>query len=97
MADHKGADVHIITRRDHMSGRTFLATVALLTGPLGHAASNDIGFDPAQARLYCDGLADSYQVLDEYRSTYLSRCIADYRDAPPGDEGSDISPHAASY
>ena len=80
-----------------MSGRTFLATVALLTGSLAHAASNDIGFDQAQARLYCDGLADSYQVLDEHRSTYLSRCIADYRDAPLGDEGSDISPHAAPY
>jgi len=45
-----------------MSGQTLLATAALLTGPLAHASSNDIGFDPAQARLYCDGLADSYQV-----------------------------------
>ena len=60
-----------------MSGRTLLATAALMTAPLAHASSNDIGFAPAQAGPYCDGLAHSYQVLDEYRTTYLFRCIAD--------------------
>jgi len=60
-------------------------------------SSNDIGFNPVAASNYCEDLAESYQVLVEDRSTYLSQCISAYRESPPGGEGSDISPHTTGY
>ena len=73
------------------AGAFFAASAAFAS------ASNDIGFDTVAANHYCEDLAESYQVLDEDRVTYLSHCIAAYRESPPGDEGSDIGPHAAGY
>lgn len=61
------------------------------------SSSNDIGFNPAAASNSCEDLAESYHVLAEDRSTYLSQCISAYRESPPGGEGSDISPHTAGY
>ena len=74
-----------------------IAAAALLASPMLYASSNDIGFNPYQANLYCENLAEGYQVLDEDRSLYMSRCIAEYRESPPAGQGSDISPHAAGY
>ena len=74
-----------------------LAAAAALTTSVALASSNDIGFNPVAANHYCEDLADSYQVLDEDRGAYLSRCVAEYRDSPPGGEGADVSPHAAGY
>lgn len=73
------------------------AGVAMLSATAVHAAANDIGFNPVAANGYCQDLAADYQVLNEDRNDYLSRCIADYRESPPGDNGSDISPHAGGY
>ena len=75
-----------------------LATGAIFAAGAAFASpSNEIGFNPVAAGHYCEDLAESYQVHGEDRGTYLSRCIAEYREAPPGDEGSGISPQAASY
>ena len=75
----------------------FASMLVFATSVAFASTSNDIGFNPGAAKHYCENLADSYQVLNEDRSTYLSQCISAYRDSPPGDEGSDISPHAAGY
>jgi hypothetical protein len=74
-----------------IAGAAFAASTALAS------PSNDIGFNPVAASQFCDDLAESYQVLDEDRATYVSRCVSEYRESPPGDEGSDVSPHAAGY
>jgi hypothetical protein len=81
-----------------MKVRLSLATGAIFAAAAVFASpSNDIGFNPVAASHYCEDLAESYQVLDEDRNTYVSHCIAEYRESPPGDEGSDISSRAASY
>ncbi len=80
-----------------MTLRLILAGAAALTVSTTFAASNDIGFNPVAANHYCEDLAESYQVLDEDRGTYMARCVAEYRESPPGGEGSDISPHADGY
>jgi hypothetical protein len=80
-----------------MTHRLTLAAAAALTASVAWASSNDIGFNPVAAGHHCEDLADSYQVLDEDRRTYLSRCVAEYRESPPGGEGADVSPHAAGY
>jgi hypothetical protein len=80
-----------------MSDRILLTAAALFGASLASATSNDMGFDRGLALDYCEDLAESYQVLDEDRSIYLSRCVHNYREEPPGDQGSDISPHAAGY
>ena len=75
-----------------------LATGAALAAATAIASpSSDIGVNQVAATHYCEDLAESYQVLDEDRNTRISHCIAEYRASPPGDEGSDISPHAAGY
>jgi len=73
------------------SGAVFAVSAAFAN------SSNDTGFNPVAANNYCEDLAESYQVLDEDRSTYLSQCISAYRESPPGGEGSDISPHTTGY
>jgi hypothetical protein len=73
------------------------AIASLLAAPAIYASSNTIGFDPKEARWYCEDLADSYQVFAQDRELYVTRCMSDYRDSPPGENGTDISPHAAGY
>ena len=80
-----------------MTLRLILTGAAAFAASTTLAASNDIGFNPVAANHHCEDLAESYQVLDEDRGTYMSRCIAEYQENPPGGEGSDISPHADSY
>ena len=81
-----------------MMVRLSLATGAIFAATAAFASpSNDIGFNPVAASHYCEDLVESYQVLDEDRDTHMSHSIAEYRRSPPSDEGSDISPHAASY
>jgi hypothetical protein len=73
------------------------AAVGLLTPPMILASSNTVGTDPYEARLCCEDLADSYQIFPQERERYLARCISSYHDSPPGENGTDVSPHAASY
>jgi hypothetical protein len=80
-----------------MKVRIATAVAGLLAAPVVFASSNTVGFDRNQARLYCEGLADSYQVFPQDLKLYLARCMSNYRDSSPGENGSDISPHAASY
>lgn len=81
-----------------MNIRLTLATGAMLAASAAFAStSNELGFNPSATNHYCQDLAETYQVFDEDRPIYMSRCIAAYRDSPPGDEGSDISPHTADY
>lgn len=72
------------------AGAAFATSTAL-------AAANDIGFNPVAASQYCNDLADSYQVLDEDRGSDMVQCVAAYEESPPGEEGSDVSPHAVRY
>lgn len=74
-----------------------VSMLAALSASAAFASSNDIGFQAVAAGHYCEDLAAAYQVLDEDRAGYLTNCIAEYHESPPGDEGSDVSPHAASY
>ena len=80
-----------------MKSTIALAAAALLVAPALQASTNDIGFNPYQAQLYCENQAESYQILSEDRALYLSRCIAEYRESPPGGQGSDVSPFATGY
>ena len=61
------------------------------------AIRDTIGFDVDEARFYCEAMADSYQIFEQDRVLYMSRCVSSFSDSPPGENGTDISPHAASY
>ena len=74
-----------------------LAATALLATTALQASTNDIGFNPYHAQRYCENQAESYQILPEDRALYLSRCVAEYRESPPGGQGSDVSPFATGY
>ena len=73
------------------------AVAGLIAAPMVFASSNTVGFDPYEARGYCEDLADSYQIFPQDRKLYMASCISNYRDSPPGENGTDISPHAAGY
>ena len=73
------------------------AVAGLLAAPTVFAYSNTVGFDHAEARSYCEAMADSYQIFQQDRELYMSRCVSSFRESPPGDNGADISPHAAGY
>ena len=73
------------------------AVAGLLAASSVFASSNTIGFDVDEARFYCEAMADSYQIFEQDRVLYMSRCVSSFSDSPPGENGTDISPHAASY
>ena len=80
-----------------MKAHIATAVVGLLAAPMVLASSNTIGFDVYEARGYCEGLANSYQIFPQDRKLYMATCLSNDREAPPGENGTDISPHAAGY